>query len=70
MSGTAWVYIMLGLYIVYCFYWGLKGYFHEKTAAGYAVAGRSIPFIAFLMAATAASATALSRSRLVFSSRL
>ena len=55
MSGTTWVYIMLGLYIVYCFYWGLKGYFTEKTAAGYAVAGRSIPFIAFLMAATAAS---------------
>jgi len=55
MSGTTWVYIMLGLYIVYCFYWGLKGYFTEKTASGYAVAGRSIPFIAFLMAATAAS---------------
>jgi len=55
MSGTTWVYIMLGIYIIYCFYWGLKGYFTEKTAAGYAVAGRSIPFIAFLMAATAAS---------------
>ena len=54
MSGTTWVYIMLGLYIVYCFYWGLKGYFTEKTSAGYAIAGRSIPFIAFLMAATAA----------------
>jgi Na+/proline symporter len=46
---------MLGLYIIYCFYWGLKGYFSEKTSAGYAIAGRSIPFIAFLMAATAAS---------------
>ena len=23
MSGTAWVYIMLGIYFVYCFYWGL-----------------------------------------------
>lgn len=55
MSGTTWVYIMLGLYIIYCFYWGLKGYFTEKTSAGYAIAGRSIPFIAFLMAATAAS---------------
>ena len=55
MSGTTWVYIMLGLYIVYCFYWGLKGYFTEKTSAGYAIAGRSIPFVAFLMAATAAS---------------
>jgi SSS family solute:Na+ symporter len=55
MSGTTWVYIMLGLYIVYCFYWGLKGYFTEKTSSGYAIAGRSIPFVAFLMAATAAS---------------
>lgn len=46
---------MLGLYIVYCFYWGLKGYFTEKTSSGYAIAGRSIPFFAFLLAATAAS---------------
>jgi SSS family solute:Na+ symporter len=55
MSGTTWVYIMLGIYIVYCFYWGLKGYFTEKTSSGYAIAGRSIPFFAFLLAATAAS---------------
>jgi solute:Na+ symporter, SSS family len=55
MGNTTWVYIFLGLYIVYCFYWGLKGYFTEKTSAGYAIAGRSIPFFAFLMAATAAS---------------
>ncbi len=55
MSGTTWVYIFLGLYIVYCFYWGLKGYFTEKTSSGYSIAGRSIPFAAFLMAATAAS---------------
>jgi Na+/proline symporter len=55
MTGTTWVYIFLGIYIIYCFYWGLKGYFSEKTSAGYAIAGRSIPFIAFLMAATAAS---------------
>lgn len=55
MSGNTWVYIFLGIYIVYCFYWGLKGYFTEKTSSGYAIAGRSIPFFAFLMAATAAS---------------
>ena len=55
MTGTTWVYIFLGIYIIYCFYWGLKGYFTEKTAAGYTIGGRSIPFIAFLMAATAAS---------------
>ncbi len=34
MSGTTWVYVMLGFYIVYCFYWGLSGCFTEKTAAG------------------------------------
>jgi solute:Na+ symporter, SSS family len=55
MSAATWVYIMLGLYIVYSFYEGMKGYFKEKTAAGYAIGGRSVPFIAFLMAATAAS---------------
>ncbi|MEJ5357543.1 MAG: sodium:solute symporter family protein [Desulfobacterales bacterium] len=55
MSGTTWVYIMLGLYTMYAFYWGIKGYITEKTSAGYAIGGRSIPFIAFLMAATAAS---------------
>jgi Na+/proline symporter len=52
MQGTTWVYIMLGINIVYCFYWGLKGYFTEKTSSGYAIAGRSIPFVAFLMATT------------------
>ena len=55
MSNVAWVWAFLAIYIIYCFYWGLKGYFTEKTSAGYAIAGRSIPFFAFLMAATAAS---------------
>ena len=55
MSSVTWVYIMLGIYIIYCLYEGLRQFFAEKTSAGYAVAGRSIPFIAFLMAATAAS---------------
>ena len=55
MAATTWVYIFLGLYIVYCFYWGLKGYFTEKTSSGYTLAGRSIPFFAFLLAGTAAS---------------
>jgi len=50
-----WVWGLLILYIIYCFWWGLKGFFSEKTASGYGIAGRSIPFIAFLMAATAAS---------------
>lgn len=54
-KNTTWVFVMLALYIIYCFYWGLKGYFTEKTSSGYAIAGRSIPFFAFLLAATAAS---------------
>ncbi len=55
MEPKTWVFLMLGIYIIYCFWWGLKGFFTEKTASGYGIAGRSIPFIAFLMAATAAS---------------
>jgi Na+/proline symporter len=54
-SKVMWVWGLLIIYIVYCFWWGLKGFFSEKTASGYGIAGRSIPFIAFLMAATAAS---------------
>ena len=52
---TTWTWIFLSLYILYCLYWGLRGYFTEKTSSGYTIAGRSIPMIAFLMAATAAS---------------
>ena len=44
MSGSTWAYIMLSLYVAYCFYWGLKGYKTEKTSSGFAIAGRSIPF--------------------------
>ncbi len=32
MSGTTWVYIMLGIYIIYFFYLGIKGYITEKTS--------------------------------------
>ena len=55
MEPKTWVFLLLGIYIIYCFWWGLKGFFTEKTTSGYGIAGRSIPFIAFLMAATAAS---------------
>ncbi|MDA8136338.1 MAG: sodium:solute symporter family protein [Desulfobacteraceae bacterium] len=54
-SKVMWVWAMLIFYCIYCFWWGLKGFFSEKTSSGYAIAGRSIPFVAFLMAATAAS---------------
>ena len=52
---STWVWIFLGVYTIYCFYWGLKGFFTEKTASGYGIGGRQIPMIAFLMAASAAS---------------
>ncbi len=55
MDGITWVYIMLGVYIVYCIYEGVKGFFGSKTSASYSIGGRSIPFFAFLLAATAAS---------------
>ncbi|MBU2590433.1 MAG: sodium:solute symporter family protein [Nitrospinae bacterium] len=55
MSGVTWVYILLGIYVVYCFSCGIEGYMTEKTSDDYTVAGRSIPFVAFLLAATAAS---------------
>ncbi|MEW5909466.1 MAG: sodium:solute symporter family protein [Thermodesulfobacteriota bacterium] len=55
MSGLTWVWIMLIVYTLYCIWYGLKGFFTEKTTSGYSIGGRSIPFIAFLMAATAAS---------------
>jgi len=55
MGVSTWVYVMLGLYIVFCFYWGLKGYLIERTVSDHPIGGRQIPMIAFLMAATAAS---------------
>ncbi|MBW7995682.1 MAG: sodium:solute symporter family protein [Candidatus Glassbacteria bacterium] len=55
MSGVTWVYLMLGTYIIYCFYWGLKGYKAEKTSSDFTIGGRAIPFLAFLLAASAAS---------------
>lgn len=54
-TSNFWVWVFLGLYILYCFYWGLRGYFTEKTSSGYTIGGRAIPMVAFLMAATAAS---------------
>lgn len=52
---STWVWIFLIAYIVYAFYWGIRGYFTEKTSSDYTIGGRQIPMIAFLMAATAAS---------------
>jgi len=55
MSGVTWVWIMLIVYIIYCIYWGIEGAIKAKTTTQYTIAGRQIPMIAFLLAATAAS---------------
>ncbi len=55
MTYKTWIFIFLAVYIAYCLYWGLKEFFRIKDSSGYTVAGRSIPFFAFLLAATAAS---------------
>jgi Na+/proline symporter len=55
MDAKTWVFILLGLYVAYCVYFGVEGFIKSKTAGDYAVAGRQIPMIAFLLAATAAS---------------
>ncbi len=55
MSGVTWVWIMLIVYIIYCVYWGIEGAIKAKTTTQYTIAGRQIPMIAFLLAATAAS---------------
>ncbi len=55
MSGVTWVWILLVGYIIYCVYWGIEGAIKAKTATAYTIAGRQIPMIAFLLAATAAS---------------
>ena len=55
MTGVTWVWILLTAYIIYCIYWGIEGAIKAKTTTQYAIAGRQIPLIAFLLAATAAS---------------
>lgn len=55
MSGVTWVWILLIAYILYCLYFGLEGAIKSKTTGDYVVAGRQIPMIAYLLAATAAS---------------
>lgn len=55
MSGVTWVWILLIAYIIYCIYWGIEGAIKSKTTAQYTIAGRQIPMLAYLLAATAAS---------------
>jgi len=50
-----WLFAFVGLYWVYCLFWGIKGAIRSKTSADYFVAGRSIGIWVFVLAATATS---------------
>ncbi|HEX9758335.1 MAG TPA: hypothetical protein VGB26_11155 [Nitrospiria bacterium] len=56
MNGAiVWLAIFVGLYWMYCIYWGIKGASSAYTASDYFIAGRRIPIWVFVLAATATS---------------
>ena len=50
-----WLTGFVGLYWIYCLFWGFKGARSAKTSADYFLAGRSIGIWVFVLAATATS---------------
>ncbi|MCP4697507.1 MAG: sodium:solute symporter [Gammaproteobacteria bacterium] len=50
-----WLALFVILYWSYCIYWGYKGAISARTATDYFIAGRSLPFWVFVLAATATS---------------
>ena len=50
-----WLPGFVGLYWIYCLFWGFKGARSAKTSADYFLAGRSIGIWVFVLAATATS---------------
>ena len=50
-----WLFAFVGLYWIYCLFWGIRGALTSKTSADYFVAGRSIGIWVFVLAATATS---------------
>jgi len=50
-----WLVGFVGLYWVYCLFWGFKGASSAKTSTDYFLAGRSIGIWVFVLAATATS---------------
>ncbi len=55
---VVWLFVFLGLYWLYCIFWGIKGALSARTAADYFIAGRSLPVWVFVLAATATSFSA------------
>ncbi len=50
-----WLFVFVGLYWVYCIYWGIRGAMTAKTASDYFIAGRRLSLWVFVLAATATS---------------
>ncbi|MEK8018383.1 MAG: sodium:solute symporter family protein [Candidatus Parabeggiatoa sp.] len=55
MSMDTWLILVVGAYWAYCIYWGWRGACLAKTAKDYFIAGGSISFFIFVLAATATS---------------
>ena len=55
MSMSTWLLLVVGAYWAYCVYWGRRGASLAKTAKDYFIAGGSISFLIFVLAATATS---------------
>ena len=54
-SRLFWLMTFVGLYWIYCLFWGVKGARSSRTSADYFLAGRSIGIWVFILAATATS---------------
>ena len=51
----SWLIGFVGVYWIYCLFWGIKGAQKSKTSTDYFLAGRSINIWVFILAATATS---------------
>ena len=51
----SWLIGFVGVYWIYCLFWGIKGAQKSKTSTDYFLAGRSISIWVFILAATATS---------------
>ena len=51
----SWLIGFVGVYWIYCLFWGIKGAQKSKTSTDYFLAGRSISILVFILAATATS---------------
>lgn len=57
-TAVIWFLVFVGLYWLYCIYWGVQGFRRIRTGAGWAIAGRQLPGWLFMLAASATSFSA------------